>query len=133
MIVGLNHVTITALDPARTLDFYGSLLGLVEGPRPDLGFPGAWLYAPGQVGQGAALLHIVFGRAAPAAPTGTIDHFAFTARDLAAVKARLDARGWRYELRRLGGHAGTPGIWQLFAHDPDGARVELDFDGSEIP
>ena len=23
------------------------------------------------------------------------------------------------------------GVWQLFFHDPNGARVELDFDGSE--
>ncbi len=133
MIIGLNHVTIGALDRARTLDFYCTLLGLLEGPRPDLGFPGAWLYAPGRIEPGAALLHVVFGRPAPAATPGTINHLAFTARDLAAVKARLDARGWRCELRRQAGHTATPAPWQLFVHDPDGTRVELDFDGAENP
>jgi hypothetical protein len=52
---------------------------------------------------------------------------AFTASDLKAVKARFDERGLRYDLRRQAG-AGT---WQLFSFDPNGAKVELDFDGSE--
>ena len=46
MIQGMNHFTITAEDRAQTLDYYCGLLGLSEGWRPDLGFPGAWLYAP---------------------------------------------------------------------------------------
>jgi hypothetical protein len=54
---------------------------------------------------------------------------AFSARDLKAVKARLDERGLEYDLRRQTG-AGT---WQLFCHDPNGAKVELDFDASESP
>jgi catechol 2,3-dioxygenase-like lactoylglutathione lyase family enzyme len=126
MIHGMNHFTITAEDRQATLDFYCGLLGLVEGPRPDLGFPGAWLYAPGG---GAAILHIYWDRPMPALRTGVIDHMAFTATDLKAVKARFDARGLPYELRRQAG-AGT---WQLFSHDPNGARVELDFDPSEAP
>jgi hypothetical protein len=67
------------------------------------------------------------GRPAPAAATGVIDHMAFTASDLKAIKARFDERGLRYDLRRQAG-AGT---WQLFSFDPNGAKVELDFDGSE--
>ena len=61
--------------------------------------------------------------------TGVIDHMAFSARDLKAMKARFDARGWKYDLRRQAG----AGIWQLFSHDPNGARVELDFDADESP
>jgi catechol 2,3-dioxygenase-like lactoylglutathione lyase family enzyme len=124
MIVGMNHFTITAEDRARTLDFYCGLLGLTEGARPDLGFPGAWLYAPGG---GGAVLHIYWDRPMPEPRTGVIDHMAFTASGLAAVKARFDERGWTYDLRRQAG-AGT---WQLFSHDPNGARVELDFDAAE--
>ena len=63
----------------------------------------------------------------PKERTGVIDHLAFTARDLKAVKARFDARGVAYELRRQAG-AGT---WQLFTRDPNGAKVELDFDAAE--
>jgi len=123
MIVGMNHFTILAEDERATLDFYVGLLGLTAGERPDLGFPGAWLYSGGP----QAVLHIVFGRPLPAQRAGVIDHMAFTARDLTAVKARFDARGVAYDLRRQAGS----GIWQLFSHDPNGARVELDFDPSE--
>ena len=123
MIEGMNHFTITAEDREATLGFYVGLLGLREGHRPDLGFPGAWLYAGGP----QAVLHIYWDRPMPAERTGVIDHLAFTARDLKAVKARFDERGLAYELRRQAG-AGT---WQLFARDPNGAKVELDFDASE--
>ena len=122
MIHAMNHFTVLAEDLERTLDFYVGVLGLEPGPRPELGFPGAWLYASGQ-----AVLHIVAGRALPEPRSGVIDHMAFSASDLAAVKARCDARGIVYSLRRQAG-AGT---WQLFCHDPNGARVELDFDAAE--
>ena len=123
MIVGMNHFTVLAEDERRTLDFYIGLLGLTAGPRPDLGFPGAWLYAGGT----QAVLHIIFGRPLPSQRTGVIDHMAFTASDLKAVKARFDAAGVKYDLRRQAGS----GIWQLLSFDPNGARVELDFDAAE--
>jgi catechol 2,3-dioxygenase-like lactoylglutathione lyase family enzyme len=123
MIEGMNHFTITAEEREATLGFYVGLLGLREGQRPDLGFPGAWLYAGGP----QAVLHIYWDRPMPKERTGVIDHLAFTARDLKAVKARFDARGVAYELRRQAG-AGT---WQLFTCDPNGAKVELDFDPGE--
>lgn len=124
MIQGMNHFTITAEDRDATLGFYCGLLGLVEGHRPDLGFPGAWLYPPGG---SQAVLHIVFGRPMPAIRTGVIDHMAFTASDLPAVKARFDAAGLTYSLRRQA----ESGLWQLFSFCPNGARVELDFDAAE--
>lgn len=125
MIVGMNHFTVIAEDPQKTLDFYVGLLGLRVGERPDLGFPGAWLYAEGP----HAVLHLYFDRPVPAQRAGVIDHMAFTARDLAAVKARFDQSGQKYDLRRQAG-AGT---WQLFTFDPNGARVELDFAATEAP
>ena len=123
MIVGLNHFTVIAQDERETLDFYVGLLGLTVGHRPALGFAGAWLYAGGT----QAVLHMYFDRPLPAQRAGVIDHMAFTARDLRAVKARFDASGTKYDLRQQVG-AGT---WQLFCFDPNGARVELDFDASE--
>jgi catechol 2,3-dioxygenase-like lactoylglutathione lyase family enzyme len=123
MIVGMNHFTVLAEDPQATLDFYCGLLGLTEGHRPDLGFPGAWLHAGGP----QAVLHIVFGRPLPSQRAGVIDHMAFSATDLKDVKARLEARAVKFDLRRQAG-AGT---WQLFCFDPNGARVELDFDAAE--
>ena len=41
MIHGMNHFTITAENREATLGFYCGLLGLHEGHRPALGFPGA--------------------------------------------------------------------------------------------
>ena len=123
MIVGMNHFTIVAEDERKTLDFYVGLLGMRVGPRPDLGFPGAWLYGDGP----QPLLHMYFGRKMPEPRAGVIDHMAFSATSLKAVKARFDADGIKYDLRRQAG-AGT---WQLFSHDPNGAKVELDFDPAE--
>ena len=124
MIHGMNHFTITAEDRAATLGFYCGLLGLQEGHRPDLGFPGAWLYADSNP---QAVLHIYWDRPMPSARTGVIDHMAFTASGLIEVKARFDAAGVKYDLRQQAG-AGT---WQLFSFDPNGAKVELDFDSRE--
>ena len=115
MIVGMNHFTVIAEDEAATLAFYVDLIGLRVGPRPDLGFPGAWLYAGGS----QAVLHMHFGRPMPTQRAGVID--------LRAVKARFDARRVKYDLRQQVG-AGT---WQLFCFDPNGAKVELDFDAAE--
>jgi catechol 2,3-dioxygenase-like lactoylglutathione lyase family enzyme len=123
MIVGMNHFTVIAENPQATLDFYVDMLGLSVGARPDLGFAGAWLYADGP----QAILHIYFDRNVPTPPAGVIDHMAFTAKGLKAVKARFDARSIPYDLRQQVG-AGT---WQLFCHDPNGAKVELDFDSAE--
>ena len=118
----MNHFTVLTSDLDASRTFYIDLLGLTEGFRPDLGFPGAWLYAGDQ-----AVLHIVAGRGVPANPRGVIDHMAFSARDLRAVAARLTERGVAYDLRRLP----TTGAWQLFCLDPSGARVELDFEATE--
>lgn len=124
MIHGMNHFTVIAEDLDRTLDFYTGLLGLQMGPRPDLGFPGAWLYADGR-----PILHVYTDRPVPAQRAGVIDHMAFTASGLKDIKARFDARGIPYDLRRQKG-AGT---WQLFCNDPSGAKVELDFEPHEVP
>jgi len=123
MVYGMNHFTVIAADAQKTLAFYVDLLGLTVGHRPDLGFPGAWLYAGGA----QAVLHMYFDRPMPTQRAGVIDHMAFSARNLRAVKARFDASGTTYDLRQQAG-AGT---WQLFCHDPNGAKVELDFDATE--
>jgi catechol 2,3-dioxygenase-like lactoylglutathione lyase family enzyme len=121
-IVGMNHFTVLAQNLDATRDFYITVMGLTDGPRPDLGFPGAWLYAGGQ-----AVLHIIAGRALPPDPRGVLDHMAFNAKSLPATVGKLKSRGIAYDLRRQP----ESGTWQLFCFDPNGARVELDFDPSE--
>ena len=102
MIVGMNHFTVIAEDEHKTLAFYVDLLGLTVGHRPDLGFPGAWLYAGGP----QAVLHMYFGRRLPVQRAGVIDPMAFSATGLRALKARFDERGVKYDLRQQVG-AGT--------------------------
>jgi catechol 2,3-dioxygenase-like lactoylglutathione lyase family enzyme len=116
----MNHFTVLAKDLAATKEFYTGVLGLSEGFRPDLGFPGAWLYAGKE-----AVLHIIAGRPLPADPRGVLDLW-FSARDL---PGRRPAKGARYchDLRRQN----ESGVWQLFCFDPNGARVELDFGPTE--
>lgn len=121
-IEGMNHFTVLTSDLDRCKRFYMGVLGLSEGYRPPLAFPGAWLYSGSQ-----AVLHVIAGRGLPADPQGVIDHMAFTAVNLQATVDTLKQHGISYELRRQKG----PETWQLFCYDPDGARVELDFAASE--
>ena len=58
---------------------------------------------------------------------GVIDHMAFFGSGLSEAVAKLKARGIDYELRRLPEY----GTWQLFFHDPNNAKVEIDFDAGE--
>ena len=121
-ITGMNHFTILTNDVDKTVSFYGELLGLANGDRPPLSFPGAWLYADGQ-----PILHVVGGRPASELKAGVIDHMAFTGHDLAKTVALLKARGVEYSCRRQVGS----GVWQIFFLDPNGAKVELDFRADE--
>ncbi len=120
MILGMNHFTIIAADKARTLAFYTEILDLKIGPRPDLGFDGAWLHA--DLNQ-PAILHMYFDRPVPQPPAGVIDHMAFTGTNLEALKVKLDAHAIAYQLKLQAGGK----TLQLFMHDPNGARVEIDF------
>ena len=62
---------------------------------------------------------------------GVLDHMAFWATDLAGFLARLEQRGIIYDLRRVPEGGPAAGVWQLFFHDPNGARVEIDLAASE--
>jgi len=120
----MNHFTILTDDLPGTLAFYADFLDLHPGDRPPFKFPGAWLYARGG---SEPILHVIAGQEPAVLVKGVIDHMAFTGRDLDATLARLTARGIPYDLRQLPGW----GTWQLFFHDPNNARIELDFDKSE--
>jgi len=117
-IQGMNHFNVLTDDVAKSVAFYRDLLGLHEGDRPDFSFPGAWLYSGG-----APILHISGGRPSEDLKPGVIDHMAFSATDLRGTLARLERAGIEAVVRQ---QVGTR-MWQVFVHDPMGARVELDF------
>ena len=120
-IQGMNHFNVLTDDVEKTRRFYVDIVGLTEGYRPPLGFDGAWLYAGGH-----AILHVSKAQL-PQPPAGVIDHMAFSATDLRGTIARLEANGVQHKVFQ---QVGTR-IWQVFCHDPMGAKVELDFDPSE--
>ncbi len=117
-IQGMNHFTIIAEDLEATRRFYTDILGLTEGERPPLPFPGIWFY----IGKDP-VLHVIGGRKLPDERAGVLDHMAFTTTDLPGTEKKLQQHGIQYD---LGQQVGS-GIWQMFFLDPNGAKVELDF------
>jgi catechol 2,3-dioxygenase-like lactoylglutathione lyase family enzyme len=122
-IEGMNHFNVLTDDVDATRKFYVGILGLTEGSRPPFRFDGLWLYAGGR-----PILHVSAAKL-PQERAGVIDHIAFSSSGLKATVANLKANGIDHSLTQ---QAGT-GIWQVFCHDPMGAKVELDFDPAEEP
>lgn len=123
----LDHFNIIANagDIKRVIKFYTELLGFTEGPRPDFGFTGAWLYW-GEF----PLIHLSVIQGPDLqrpglddTTTGCVHHIAFDCEGLDEFKALLDENGIKYL------HTGVPewNIEQLFLHDPSGTRIELNF------
>jgi len=125
-VTRMDHFNILTDDLPATLAFYEEHLNLKPGARPPFTFPGAWLYANGGKGKDP-ILHVVAGKPKSQLVKGVIDHMAFHGTGLAESVARLKAKGIAYELRKLPAY----GTWQLFFFDPNGAKVEIDFDPAE--
>jgi len=116
LILDLNHINIVTPKLDETRDFFVQVLGLTEGPRPDLGFDGYWLYAGAK-----AVLHLQsLDRAGDKrGAAGPLDHAAFDIADLDAAKARLAEHGVPFR------EFINPPRAQLFLSDPNGVRIEL--------
>jgi catechol 2,3-dioxygenase-like lactoylglutathione lyase family enzyme len=126
VVRGIHHFTIrcssTELESVR--DFYCAVLGMQEGPRPNFGFPGHWLYV-GDV----ALLHLAAivpdprSRMAERITSG-FDHVSLAGAHLDATRQLLADRGISFE------ELAVPGwpLWQIFLRDPVGSKIELTFD-----
>ena len=125
-VTGMNHFTILTDDLPATLAFYAEHLDLKPGARPPFTFPGAWLYANGGKGK-EPILHVVAGVKKERLVKGVLDHMAFSGAGLAAAVAKLKGKNINYELRRLPEY----GTWQLFFHDPNDAKIEIDYDPAE--
>jgi catechol 2,3-dioxygenase-like lactoylglutathione lyase family enzyme len=133
----IEHYLIAADDMDSTRDWYCSVLGMEEGWHPDFGFPVYWLYLDGRdvvhIGQSAKHASqsqkAYLGRTSQdsGAGTGAIDHIAFRATGLDDTMARLRGRGVQFNERRANGQA----LYQLFMYDPNGIKVELNFDAAE--
>jgi len=126
---GLQHYAIEPADLERTKDFYYDELGLENGDRPPLDFPGYWLYSGG-----AATVHlmgtrkpregiVVRGTEKKYEDTGRLDHIAFAASDVDGMRKRLQSKGVKFRESIVP----RTGDTQFFLYDPDGVGVELNF------
>lgn len=118
-ITALLHAGLLVADLDRARQFYESVLGLVPYPnRPDLPYPGQW-YDLGN-GQQLHLMNLPDPDAASVRPEhgGRDRHIALGIKDMAALKARLDAAGVRYTASKSGRAA-------LFCRDPDLNTLEF--------
>jgi glyoxylase I family protein len=118
LITAIHHVSLIVADTSRSLGFYRDLLGLrVDPSRPDLGYPGAWLWLGGQQ---LHLLELPNPDAIEGRPAhgGRDRHLAMGVPDLDKLAERLSQAGVAYSLSRSGRRA-------LFCRDPDANALEF--------
>ena len=133
----IEHILIAADDIDATRDWYARVLGMTSGPHPDFGFPVHWMYLGGvdvvHIGPSAKMAGAIqkqyLGRTsqATAQGTGAIDHIAFRATGLRGILEHLKKEKVGFTQRRANGQA----LFQLFFHDPNGIKIELNFDSAE--
>jgi catechol 2,3-dioxygenase-like lactoylglutathione lyase family enzyme len=129
----LDHFSIRTADVDGTRDFFVRVLGLTDGERPPFKFPGAWLYCGEK-----DVVHIIGIDPADKsglvdylgdreegvlAGTGAVDHLAFMAEDIEAMRNRLKDAGIPSREREVP----LLGVRQIFVEDPNGVTVELNF------
>jgi catechol 2,3-dioxygenase-like lactoylglutathione lyase family enzyme len=122
-ITAFDHVNVRTANLDAMIAWYGEYLGLQVGPRPDFGFPGAWLYLGDQ-----AIVHLVGAQINPAdADRLTLEHFALRATGMSEFLAKLESGGLRYKIDPVPGFP----VVQVNLHDPDGNHIHVDFDAAE--
>ena len=123
-LTAFDHVNLRTARLDEMIAWYGAVLDLHPGPRPDFGFPGAWLY----LGD-TAVVHLVGvpGPVGPA-PNISLEHFAFRAKGISAFKESLEAHGVGFSQDAVPGFP----LVQLNFRDPDGNHIHVDFDTAEL-
>ncbi len=101
------------------------MLGLKNGFRPPVSFPGCWLYC-GEYPVVHLVLHADAIGGGSSRDTGSFDHVAFTADDFSGTRERLQKLGIAFREQQV---PGAP-VWQLFVEDPNRVMIELNFASS---
>jgi len=133
----IEHFLVAADDIDATRDWYARVLGMQPGPHPDFGFPVHWMYVGGvdivHIGPSAKSAGDIqkqyLGRTSQNAGSGTgaIDHIAFRASGLRDMLQHLRQERVSFTQRRANGQA----LFQLFLHDPNGIKIELNYSADE--
>lgn len=129
----LEHYLVMTDDIDATRDFYRDVIGLSEGFRADLGFPGHWLY----IGDTPVIhiaewetytahsQHLGIPVTTRAHGTGPLDHVAFNGSNANEMARKLDRLGIPYRRHEVP----NVGLTQLFLDDPNGVKIELNYRG----
>ena len=132
----LQHFLIQTTDLEGTANWYVDVLGMRRGPHPDFKFPVVWLY----VGDND-VLHLTEGGAnvsdnrmqylgqqsQATSGSGVVDHVAFRASGLRDMLTHLKGKGQSFQTRQVS----NAGLFQIFILDPNGVKVELNFENAE--
>lgn len=124
-VMTFDHITLVVADLEASRAFYVDLLGMIEVPRPDFGFPGLWF----QLGTAQIHLNIASNEAgrpgqgdmgASRPPQGV--HFAFSVPNCDTAVSQFLERGIAIE---AGPRSRPDGARQAYVRDPDGYLVEV--------
>ena len=107
--------------------FYGDVLGLKKGYRPNFKFGGLWLYDGDD-----PIVHVSArfpeGSIVKDRHSGSVDHIAFKASGAADFRKRLKKLGIGFEEQNIE-NAG----YQVFLYDPVGTKLEFNFLDEVVP
>lgn len=125
----IEHLLVLTDEIEATKAFYCGVLGLEEGKRPPLEFPGYWLYLGGvpcvhvaeREAYSAHARTLGLDASAAAEGTGAVDHIAFNGSDYEEIATRLKRNG----VEAIENTVPGAGLRQLFVRDPNGVRIEI--------
>jgi catechol 2,3-dioxygenase-like lactoylglutathione lyase family enzyme len=127
-VKGLHHLNIrcTESDLPAIEKFYGDVMGLKKGARPNFPNPGIWLWLDNH-----PIVHV-----SARCPEGfiqekhhsSVDHIAFDMTGASEFHERVKKLGIKYEAQNVAG-AG----FQIFLRDPLGTVLEFNFPNEEAP
>jgi catechol 2,3-dioxygenase-like lactoylglutathione lyase family enzyme len=124
--LAIDHVNLSVPSAKlpEMLAFYTEVVGLRQGERPALPFPGYFLYCAESP---IAVVHLATYQEDDltlSQPTGRFNHVCFRKTGLAHTRERIAAGSYSF---REQARPGNP-VMQIFVTDPAGITVELTFD-----
>ena len=106
----MDHLSIRTTKMEETREFYETAMGMTNGDRPPLPFPGYWMYLDD------VDLDDLDG-------SGAVDHLAFRASDPQGLITHLNTMGIPYRQRKVP----EMNLFQLFLEDPNNITLELNY------